>query len=78
MWLMIEYAQTLVVTLRNLGDWFTRADMTVPVLNINDWTWHMIDIPLPLGFTVAELLIGGGLTVLLGFRLLKFFTDLIF
>lgn len=75
---LIYYAETLVITLRSLGNWFTRdVSITVPVLNIADYTWHMIDIPLPFGYSVAELLIGGGLTLLLGSRLIKFWTDFV-
>lgn len=75
---MLFYAEQLVETLRAVGDFLTtQASYRVPVLNIADMTWHLIDIPLPFSFTPAELLIGGGLVALLGFRLAKFFTDLV-
>lgn len=72
MWLMLEYAESFVAILRDLSIFFTSSYMTVPVLNINDWSWYFVDIPLPFGFTVAEIVIGGGLTIVLGTRLLKF------
>lgn len=78
MWKMIEYAEMLVDTLRDLGDFFTNTPaMQVPVLNINDMTWHIISVPLPFDFTLAELLIGAGLAGVLAFRLAKFYTDIV-
>lgn len=73
---LLFYGEQLLETLQKLGDWFTTpAGFSVPVLNVYDWTWHFVKVPLPFGYTVAELLLGGGLLFLLGFRLLKFWTD---
>lgn len=72
MFIMLQYASSLVSILRDLATWFTSTSLNIPLYDIFDKAWTHYEVSLPFGFTVAELVIGSGLYLVLSIRVLKF------
>lgn len=72
---ILKYGEMLLSMLNAVGDWLMYTPDRLPVYN---WLTQSVDyVPNPFG-NIAGLVFGGGIIFMLGFRLVKFFTDIIF
>lgn len=73
---LYSWGDALMHTLDSVGDWLitTPGDFHIPLV-VNDVIQGYVTIPNPFG-SVATMLLGTGLIVLLGFKLAKFILDI--
>lgn len=74
MFKVIEYGEILLNLLNEVGDWlmYTPDSLTL----YSPLTELYFEVPNPFG-SVGTMIFGGGLIFILGFRLIKFFTDIV-
>lgn len=71
---LIKYGELLLSMLNNIGDFLMFTPDSIPVYN---WLTQTVDyVPNPFG-NIAGLIFGSGIVFILGFRFVKFFTDII-
>lgn len=72
MFSMLEYASGLVAMLVDLSSFLVQTSFSIPLYDFISGSWVTFSFSLPFGLTIAELLIGSGLTYVLGVRVVKF------
>lgn len=72
MFSMLEYASGLVSMLSDLSWFLVQTSFSIPLYDFISGAWVTFSFSLPFGFTIAELLIGSGVTLVLGVRIVKF------
>lgn len=71
---LIKYGEMLLSTVNEIGDFLLSTPDRIPVYN---WLTQAVDyVSNPFG-NIAGLLFGSGIVFVLGFRLVKWFTDIV-
>lgn len=75
---ILRYGEMLLNMLNEVGDWLVHTPevLQLPVMVAGQFSGEYFSVPWPFG-NIASLIFGGGLIFMLGYRLVKFFTDIL-